>query len=234
MERPSASNRGLSDAPASAWTSAKPTLNTSPLTTHQNISSPSELSPHPSSVPPSSASSPWSQAASLSATHSPSQFLPHNSASRTTSTDTLDSTVGIQQINNTDWASIFSSPLNPSVFAALAANGVLGHLPPLSQGGTPSSLPSSAFHHNFNNSSSSSSPTVSVSSQLSTSGSWTQSSALYNHNPSLFPSKVALPRSNTSLLASQFQVPKDKPSPRQSIFIFCPLGLSLIPIESFS
>ncbi|KAF9452366.1 hypothetical protein P691DRAFT_235407 [Macrolepiota fuliginosa MF-IS2] len=210
MERPSASNRGLSDTRSSTWSSTRPTVNTSPLVTHQNASSPSEPSPHPSSVPPSLVSSPWSQAASISATHSPNQFLPLNPASRTASTDTLDSNTNIQPFNNTDWTSVFSAPLNPSVFAALAANGVLAQVPPLSQG-TPSSLPSSAFHHNYDGSPSSPSTTT-ISSQPGTSGSWSQPSTLYNHSP-LFPSKASLPRSNPSLLASQLQVSKDKLSP---------------------
>lgn len=225
MERPSTTKTGQHDPSSSGWTSLRPTLNTSPLSTHQTVSSPSDLSPHPSSIPPSSTSSPWSQAASLSATHSPSHFLPLTSTSRTNSTDTLDSNVNVQHLNmnNTDWASIFSAPLNPSVFAALAANGVLAQLPPLSQG-TPSSLPSSAFQHNYH-SSSSSSPTVSISSQPSTSGSWTQHSALYS-NPSLFPSKASLPRSNTSF-ASQLQLPKEKFSSCEYALVFWLLKCSL-------
>lgn len=218
MDRASTTNRGLSDAPSSGWSSARPTLNTSPLTTHPDISSPSERSPHPSSIPPSSASSPWSQAASLSATHSPSQFLPLSSASRTASADNLNPNANIQQFNNTDWTSVFSVPLNSSVFAALAANGVLGQLPSLSQG-TPTSLPSSAFHRHYS-SSSSSSPTISISTQPSTSGSWTQPSAVFNHNPSLFLPKAPLPRSNPSHLASQLQVSKDKLPPCQSTLPF--------------
>ncbi|KXN90626.1 Nitrogen regulatory protein NUT1 [Leucoagaricus sp. SymC.cos] len=210
MERPSPTNRGHSDLPSSGWSSARPTVNTSSLAIHPGVSSPSEHSPHPSSIPPSSASSPWSQAASLSATHSPSQFLPLTSASRTASTDALSSHANLQQFNNTDWASIFSAPLNPTVFAALAANGVLGQLPPLSQG-TPSSVPSSAFHHNYNGLSSSS-PTISISSQPSTSGSWTQPSSVHSQNPSHFSSKAPLPRSNTSQ-ASQVQIAKDKIPP---------------------
>lgn len=208
MEKSSSSTKGLPSRPTSAWTSTRaPPLNTSPLATHQNVSSSSELSPHPSSISPSPVPSPWSQTSPLGATHSPGQFLPLNSASRTTSTDTLSSNVSIQQFNNTDWTSVFSAPLNPSVFTALTTSGGLGQLPPLSQG-TPSSLPSSTFHQHHNGSASA----IPISLQLSTPGSWSQVSPQYNHHPSAFPSNSPLPRSNTSL-ASQLPVPKNKFSP---------------------
>jgi len=42
------------------------------------------------------------------------------------------------------WGDIFSAPLNPSMFAALAANGVLG--PPPSH---PNNLPSALYHNNY-------------------------------------------------------------------------------------
>ncbi|KAF5354744.1 hypothetical protein D9756_005254 [Leucocoprinus leucothites] len=230
MERSSTNNRGHSNTTSSGWGSTRPTLNTSPLSTHPGISSPSELSPHLSSIPPSSASSPWSQTASLSATHSPGQFLPLSPASRAASSDNLNPHATIRQFNNTDWTSVFSAPLNPLVFAALAANGVL---PPLSQG-TPSSLPSSAFHHPYS-SSSSSSPTISISPQPSTSGSWTQPSSVYSHTPSLFSSKPPLPRSNTSL-ASQLQIPKDKltPSNIRTSSLRSPPDNSLRPVDPTS
>ncbi|KAJ3570962.1 hypothetical protein NP233_g4061 [Leucocoprinus birnbaumii] len=145
-------------------------------------------------------------------THSPNHFLPLSPASRTASADNLNQHANVRQLQNADWTSVFSAPLNPSVFAALAANGVLGQLPPLSQG-TPSSLPSSAFHHPYS-SSSSSSPTISISPQPSTSGSWTQPSSVYSQSPSLYSSKQHLPRSNTSLsLSSQLQTTKDKLPP---------------------
>ncbi|KAF8161063.1 hypothetical protein B0H34DRAFT_673105 [Crassisporium funariophilum] len=43
----------------------------------------------------------------------------------------------MQPFSSEDWSAIFSAPLNPTVFAALAANGVLG----------PSSLPAHHHHH---------------------------------------------------------------------------------------
>ncbi len=215
MERSSSSIKGLPSRPASAWTSTRPPLNTSPLATHQNTSSPSELSPHPSSISPSPVPSPWSQASPLSATHSPGHFLSLSSASRTTSTDTLSSNVSVQHFDNTDWTSIFSAPLNPSVFTALANNGVLGQLPPLSHG-TPSSLPSSAFHqhhhHHHHHDSASMSSAIPISLQLNTTGSWSQAPTQYNHHPSAFPSNSPLPRSNASL-ASQLPTPKSKIPP---------------------
>ncbi|KAF8973304.1 hypothetical protein BDZ97DRAFT_1912855 [Flammula alnicola] len=49
-------------------------------------------------------------------------------------------TTDIHSLSQQDWSNLFSAPLNPTVFAALAANGVLG---------TPSSLPAPATtaHH---------------------------------------------------------------------------------------
>lgn len=205
MEKSSSSTKGLPARPSSAWTSARPPLNTSSLATHQNIPSSSELSsPHPSSISPSPVPSPWSQTSPLASTHSPGQFLPLSSASRTTSTDTLSSNLSIQHFSTTDWASVFSPSLNPSVYTTLTTNGGHGQPPPLSQA-TPSSLPSSTFHQHYNASTS----TNPISLQLNSPGSWSQLSPQYNHHPSAFPSNSSLPRSNTSL-ASHLPAPKSK------------------------
>ncbi|KAF7782531.1 hypothetical protein Agabi119p4_1907 [Agaricus bisporus var. burnettii] len=100
------------------------------------------------------------------------------------------------QSMSADWASLFSAPLNPSVFAALAASGVFGHLP---QGG-PFNVP--AFPADFHPSTSSS-PAPSLS---STPGSWSQPSSSYGtSNPSHFPYKTPHPRQSP-------QLHKDRPS----------------------
>ncbi|TFK44670.1 hypothetical protein BDQ12DRAFT_29683 [Crucibulum laeve] len=173
---------------------SRPTVNTSSLSARPSLSTPSELSPHPSSIPPSSHSSPWSQNVPLSATNSPSHFMSH-SASRNHSADHTDPSLNIHSFSNTDWGNIFSAPLNPTVFAALAANGVIGPVSPAVQG-TPSSLPASSIHHSYSNHSNhsqSSSPVIPGSS-----GSWSQSSTLYTHTTAPYPSKPHLPRSNSS------------------------------------
>lgn len=105
------------------------------------------------------------------------------------------------QSMSADWASLFSAPLNPSVFAALAASGVFGHLP---QGG-PFNVP--AFPADFHPSTSSS-PAPSLS---STPGSWSQPSSSYGaSNPSHFPYKTPHPRQSP-------QLHKDRPSSCKSI-----------------
>lgn len=111
----------------------RPTLNTNVLGRPSSTSTTAERSPHLSAVSNSSHSSPWSQhmalsgqAQSLSFHPSPPQSTAPESASQNNS-----------PVPPNDWNSLFSAPLDPSVFAALAASGVLGPATP----GIPSSLP---------------------------------------------------------------------------------------------
>lgn len=190
MEKSSSNIRG-SDIPSSGWPSAR-----SPLPSTPSLS---EFSPHLSSI--HSVSSPWSQTTSRT-TNSSSQFPPLSSVPRKSSTDNPNTGVNLRQFNNADWASVFSAPLDPSLFATLAASGVLGQLPPFSEG----SSPSSSFHP-LHSSSSLSSPTISLSPRQDISGSWVQPT--YSYKLPLLTSKTSLPRSNTSLV-SHPRMPKDK------------------------
>jgi GATA-binding protein, other eukaryote len=92
----------------------------------------------------------------------------------------LDSSLNLSSLSDSDWNSIFSAPLNPSMFAALAAGGILGQVPAQGQPVVARpSIPASQhqrFHNSYNT------PAVnSVSAQLP-STSWTQPSAVYNSN----------------------------------------------------
>jgi len=191
MER-SSSNIRESDVPSSGWPSVRP----SPLPTPSSLS---ELSPHIFSI--HSASSPWSQAASR---------ITHSGQPRKPSIDNSNINVNLRQFG--DWASVFSAPLDPSLFATLAASGVLGQLPPFPEG-TPSSLPSSSFNPSHSTSSSSS-PTIAFSPQQDMSDSWIQPSTAFSYKAPLLTSKPSLPRSNTSFVP-HLQMPKDKFSPCQ-------------------
>ncbi|TCD67442.1 hypothetical protein EIP91_012359 [Steccherinum ochraceum] len=98
---------------------------------------PLERSPHPSSVSNSTASSPWLQQLSLSNAGQP-QSLPYTMQSSLSSGSRLnDGSSHNGALPSNDWSNVFSSPLDPSTFAALAASGVLGPPTP----GIPSSLP---------------------------------------------------------------------------------------------
>jgi GATA-binding protein, other eukaryote len=82
-----------------------------------SLSTPSDdLSQHLSSVPPS----PWSPNVP-SPSHPTSYMLP-----QTASRPSTDGLSQHQPLSDSEWSNLFSAPLNPSVFAALAANGVLG------------------------------------------------------------------------------------------------------------
>ncbi|KAF4567451.1 hypothetical protein EYR40_006454 [Pleurotus pulmonarius] len=98
---------------------------------------------------------------------------------------------------NSDWGNIFSSPLNPTVFAALAANGVLGPISP----GAPSSLPANSFHNNYQPGHRPQVPPLDVNLQpsLSAASSWSQATSPYIATPPYPPShKPSIPRSNSS------------------------------------
>lgn len=108
-----------------------------------------------------------------------SQFMPNRSAEH-------------MQFSG-DWANIFSAPLNPTVFAALAANGVIST--PVTQ---PSSLPSSSFHQNFTPSSSRQQlPNIDVMVQPSNGSQWAESPLSY-HPPSAFPQRPTIHRTTSS------------------------------------
>ena len=128
MEPPINSARGFSDLSKRSWSpSARPTVNTSVLAQASSSTTPLERSPHPSSVSNSTASSPWLQQLSLTNAGQP-QSLPFAMQSSLSSGPRLSdtSTPHNGSLPNSDWSSVFSSPLDPSTFAALAASGMLG------------------------------------------------------------------------------------------------------------
>jgi len=184
MERPSSSVRAFENPNLSrSWSpTSRPTLNTSSLTIHPPLSNPSDPSPHPSSIPPSSHSSPWSQDASLGPSH------PHLNSHPSSRHVTPEHP---RSFSDPDWSNIFSAPLNPTVFAALAANGVIG---PVNSGqlSSPSSLPASSFHDHFPRS-----HTLSVSTTQASPSSWSQPPTLYAHP---YSAKPSLARSNSTSL----------------------------------
>lgn len=89
-----------------------------------------------------------------------------------------------------DWATLFSAPLDPTVFAALAANGVLGPV-------GPSSLPTSSFDSHYGPPGSRQLPDIDVMVPPSASGVWTDSPLSYGP-PSTFPQRPNPTRSNSS------------------------------------
>ncbi|TFY77446.1 hypothetical protein EWM64_g6568, partial [Hericium alpestre] len=149
MEFSTAPSQGLADDPVqSRWSpAARPTVNTAVAGLGPS-STAAERSPLPtSSLSLSSHSSPWTQSLSLASPDPSASFMYPQAASRpAASPDPTSAQSSIPTSNNNDWGNIFSAPLNPAVFAQLAASGVLG--PPPSVGG-PSSMPSTAHAPNY-------------------------------------------------------------------------------------
>lgn len=154
MELPPGAARAFTESSKQqAWPSSgsgRPTINTSALPPSGPSSASLDLSPPPSSVSHSSHSSPWARQIPLATSgQSPSanymlqhplQPMPHHPDSQTQ----LGSP---SSLPSNDWNNMFSAPLDPSTFQALAASGVLG--PPT--GGVPTSLPGRSNHslHDF-------------------------------------------------------------------------------------
>src|ERR1700735_2163730 len=99
------------------------TVNTS-YCSQPSLSTPSDdLSQHSASLPPSSHASPWSSNVSSSPSHTGSYMLPQTTPRPIVTSDGLDQH---HPLADSEWNNLFSAPLNPSIFAALAAGGVLG------------------------------------------------------------------------------------------------------------
>lgn len=171
-----------------SWSPAtRPTVNTSIPNHHPSASTSSELSPHPSAH-----SSPWSQNVPLGSAPSSSHFPMSQPLTASRGGISSEHANSMQSLSN-DWANIFSAPLNPTVFAALAANGVLGPPP-----GQPASLPSSSFHNHFHPPNPRHHlPNIDVMVQPSATGQWSESPVSYTPSSS-YTSKPVLPRSNSS------------------------------------
>ncbi|KDQ57605.1 hypothetical protein JAAARDRAFT_78710 [Jaapia argillacea MUCL 33604] len=119
--------------------SLRPTVNTSIPSASSSVAH----SPQSSSLSASATSSPWSPHAVLPSNQpqpmgytypQPRTTPPGNPPAQSNNVPSFS--------NNNEWSHLFSQPLNPSMFAALAANGVLG---PMVSPGNPSSLPANAF-----------------------------------------------------------------------------------------
>lgn len=191
MEHISPQQRGFIDNTLSrSWSPAtRPSLSSAALSAHPALTSSSEHASQSASASPSAQSSPWSQNASLALAQSNALYLSH-SIPRNIS-DPPEQAMNMHSFSDADWGSLFAAPLNPSVFAALAANGVLG---PTSQG-TPSSLPAQSFQGTFN---SSHMPSHHQDHASGTPGSWTQPSPLYVPPSGYSNKSSALSRSNRS------------------------------------
>ena len=146
MELPPGAARGITDAHKQAWSSSRrPTVNTSALPPPGSSSTPHNLSPPLSAVSQSSNSSPWAPHVPLAtSTHSqPSSYMLQHPVPPMSHHGDVPSQLGSSSsMGNNEWGNVFSSPLDPSTFQALAASGVLG--PPTA--GVPSSLPARSNH----------------------------------------------------------------------------------------
>lgn len=128
------SSKPFAEPLSRAWTPPdRPTLNINALGRPSTTSTPAEQSPHLSSLPNSSHSSPWLQQMALGGQP---QSLPYHTTPPLSTAPELTSQTN-SPIAPSEWSNVFSAPLDPSTFAALAASGVLGPATP----GIPSSLP---------------------------------------------------------------------------------------------
>lgn len=142
MEPSSSSGRGFVEPLPRTWSPPdRPTLNTAAVGRKSSTSTPVERSPHPSSVSNSSHSSPWLQQMALSSAGQSQSMAYHSSAPLSAAPRTADlagHSGSHSSLPPNEWGTVFSAPLDPSTFAALAASGVLGPATP----GAASSLPS--------------------------------------------------------------------------------------------
>jgi hypothetical protein len=121
------SSSAADDLPKPPWFSTpRPTIITA-LPSHAPSNGSADHNPHPSVSSPQSHSSPWPQSPYLT---SPDLTTPY-SVRRTTQYSLIPHSRFLQSTFPTlphghSWADLFSSPLNPDLFAQLAATGVLG------------------------------------------------------------------------------------------------------------
>ncbi|CDO69361.1 hypothetical protein BN946_scf184961.g3 [Trametes cinnabarina] len=154
MELPPGAARGFTDSSKhQAWSSSgpgRPTINTSALPPSGSSTTPLDLSPPHSAISHSSHSSPWVQHIPLGPsgqTQSADYMLQHSVPTMSHHGDSQAQLGTPSSLPSNDWSNLFSAPLDPSMFQALAASGVLG--PPT--GGVPSSMPGRSNHsmHEF-------------------------------------------------------------------------------------
>ncbi|KAI9442111.1 hypothetical protein H4582DRAFT_2109820 [Lactarius indigo] len=133
---PVQSSGAVDDLPKPAWFSTpRPTIVTA-LPPHAQSNGSADHNPQPSASSPQSHSSPWPQSPYLT---SPDLTTPYSV--RQTAPHPQSSFSALPHGHS--WADIFSSPLNPELFAHLAATGVLGPVASTS-GSVPSNVVSPA------------------------------------------------------------------------------------------
>ncbi|KAF8658274.1 hypothetical protein AX16_002050 [Volvariella volvacea WC 439] len=139
--QPPSSARGYMDGNLTkSWSPAPRSALTAALSAHP---SPSEHLNQHSSHPPSAVSSPWSQHVPLGSSRGSSHYVPSSSHIQDVSAEL---TPNLPSYTEEDLGQLFSAPLDPTMFAALAANGVLGPLAANHPSGAPSSLPITPTH----------------------------------------------------------------------------------------
>lgn len=129
------SSSAVDDLPKPPWFSTpRPTIVTA-LPSHPTSNASADHNPHPSVSSPQSHSSPWPQSPYLT---SPDLTTPY-SVRRTAQYSLIPHLRFLQATFPTlphghNWADMFSAPLNPDLFAHLAATGVLGPVASTSNG----------------------------------------------------------------------------------------------------
>lgn len=145
MEPPLSSLRPYGQPSKRNWSPPdRPTVNTSILTHSSSSATPLDQSPLIPPLSSSSTPSPWMQQISLSngpQTPSLSYMMQNGSQTLLRSQDTQPHAPSHPSVSSNDWGNVFSSPLDPSTFAALAASGMITPNPP----GLPASLPVRSF-----------------------------------------------------------------------------------------
>ncbi|KAI0081911.1 hypothetical protein K474DRAFT_1612431 [Panus rudis PR-1116 ss-1] len=139
MEPPLTSTKDFADSGKRTWSPNRPSVNTSILSQTAPSTTSHERSPHPSSVSNSTSTSPWLQQMSLTSSGQP-QSLPYPIPNSSAYPRPSEST-NLSSSSTNDWSNMFSVPLDPSTFAALAASGMIGPPTP----GVSSSVPSRTF-----------------------------------------------------------------------------------------
>lgn len=140
MDFPTSPGRAYAEHINRPWSpQGRPTVTTSGLQLPSSSAASVESSPHLSSVPHSAHASPWVQHISLNAAGQPTvpSMLQHSVHPLPHAGDLSAQHGSVSNMPNQEWGNMFSSPLDPSTFHALAASGVL----PPPNAGLPSSLP---------------------------------------------------------------------------------------------
>lgn len=182
----------------------RPTLNTS-FTSHP--------SPHSTELPPSS---PWSPNPSPFPSNR-SQLSPYMLSQATSHPSVQGDGADQHQPTTSEWSSIFSTPLEPNMFATLEANGVLG-LP------SPSLLPSASHPSSFTSSHSRSHDTSSHGNGHAQTSSWSNTSPFLSESSYIQRPAMSRHSSTTSVtrdkgkspVASFSHYPPIQPRPRDS------------------